>query len=105
MTTREVFTLGMAKLGVAFNRDVAEDVLEVYWEVLGYRDAADLARGFKRALSECKFFPPPAELRSYSQPAYDEVAATNKRLDALFGRTPDAKKLEAIVRELADKKS
>ena len=105
MTTLEVFGLGMKKLGVSFNRDVGKDVLEVYWEVLGRCAAPDLARGFKRALAECKFFPPPAELRAFSKPVDNLVADTNARLDALFGREPERKHLQATVRELAEMKS
>lgn len=86
MTTREVFSVGMQKLGVAFNREVTLDVLDVYWEVLSRRQPEDLARGFKRALAECKFFPAPAELARFSAHHVDDVAETNRRLDALFGR-------------------
>jgi hypothetical protein len=84
MTTREVFMLGMKQLGVAFNREIEGDVLDVYWSVLSAREPERLAFAFQRALSECKFFPPPSDLRAWSKPQRDEVGTTNDYLDELF---------------------
>ncbi len=80
---------GLVMLGTTFNREVTEGLAEIYLSV--FEDVSDEAfvQAVGRAIRECEYFPVPSKLRSLL-PRRDEVAETNRRLDAM---KPDPAKL------------
>ena len=68
MTNREAFVTALAVLGATFDRKLSAPAIEGYWLVLSDLSEDDFKALMKRALSECKFMPSPAELLSFARP-------------------------------------
>jgi hypothetical protein len=61
---------GLALLGVAFSRDLSDEIAELYHGVLGSRLSVEQwEKAVGRALEDERFFPPPAVLLRYALPA------------------------------------
>jgi hypothetical protein len=76
MTKRdEVLRGGLATMGITFNREMTAALADVYWNALQVLTEAELTRAFARALTECKFFPVPAELLTFAGRGPRDVGA------------------------------
>lgn len=105
----EIFKGGMATLGLTFNREPGP-VLDAYWLVLGDLSDVELSRSFARALTQCKFFPVPAELLAFAGRAPRDLAAeatlawdaVRRAMDSLdvYGNPDFGQVVNAVVRNL-----
>lgn len=85
--TRQDMAKGMALLSTAFNRQLTDELVEVYHGVIGPKlDAAQWERAVRRCLDAEVFFPPPAVLLRYG----------------LADGSPQARAVEAYERILAE---
>lgn len=75
MTNREAFVTGLAVLGATFDRKLAPAAVEGYWLALSDLSEDEWKALMKRALSECKFMPAPAELLVMARPKQDPGVA------------------------------
>lgn len=75
MTNREAFVTGLAVLGATFDRKLATAAVEGYWLALSDLSEDEWKGLMKRALSECKFMPAPAELLVMARPKADPGVA------------------------------
>lgn len=66
--TREAFLGGMAKLAVAFNRELDKPQIRVYAEALADLEPVELDHAISVAISRETFFPAVAVLRRYAKP-------------------------------------
>lgn len=65
MMTKQEFDFQFKRLDIAFNKSSVPDAKRLYYEMLGDFDARTFAAAVKDAISEERFFPPPAVLLSY----------------------------------------
>ena len=63
MASREAVGKSLAVLGATFPRDITPELVAVWLEVFADVEDEALGRATRKALSVCRFFPVPAELR------------------------------------------
>jgi len=57
------FGKGMAMLGETFNREISPTLADIYYKALDDISDSNLETAFNLAVTQCKFFPKPVELR------------------------------------------
>lgn len=57
-----------------FDRELSKGAIQAYWISLEQYSDADCIKAFNRAVTECKFFPKPAELIEFINPKRDSDA-------------------------------
>lgn len=74
MMTRPAFFGAMAKLAVAFNRELDKPQIRVYAEALADLEPVELEHAVTLAIARETFFPPVAVLRRYAKPPVNTQA-------------------------------
>lgn len=76
--SKAVFAERIAALALVFERETSPELTDIYWKAVGSRyPAEEMERAFSRAMTECRFFPRPAELIEFiegSKASRGEVA-------------------------------
>lgn len=102
MTTDEAVKAAVTMLATAFNREVSDILLDAYWVTLYDQSPEQIERATRRAISECKFMPPPSELRDMCTvhvPDTRLLDATEAKLDrwrAISERLPTPEQMEEL---------
>ena len=65
MKDRTLFNNYMTVLGEIFDKSYTAVFVETYWRTLSILTDEEAERGFKRAISGCKFFPRPVEILEF----------------------------------------
>lgn len=109
MATRTCVAKTMAVLGATFPRDITPELVAIYAQALDDLTDADLELALNRAVSTCRFFPVPAELRDFvgaNAPARIELEPILERIRGLFTYTPTSgdqpPRVDEVRRELGD---
>lgn len=69
MIDDQVFRVGLHALAVAFNREMSEDLRDVYREALGGMSNDQFRSAVREVILAERFFPPPAVLLGYGRDA------------------------------------
>lgn len=83
MTTENAIKTSLALLCETFNRTATKVLADAYWTVLSTLTADEIGAATKRALSECKFMPAPAELLAFARRPRDLHAEAAIAWDAI----------------------
>jgi len=62
MKNRKVFKEFMVGLGLTFDKEVSEPLMEIYWNALKQFTDEQCRAAFNKSVVQCKFFPKPIEL-------------------------------------------
>jgi hypothetical protein len=61
-TKYQSFFRALILLSKIFSKEIDEQIIQTYWYVLKDYSEKEIRQAFNRAIRECKFFPPPAQL-------------------------------------------
>jgi len=99
---RPEFLSAMRRLGTAFQRDVDEELLEVFWDGLLDLDIRDVRRGVEQSIRiENPHFPTPGQIRDRAganNPAYHAPSSAPRMPD---GRSFDNLPPDELARHVA----
>ncbi len=83
MKDKEKFKGFMMVVGELFDKNISQELLDVYWQILKPFNNDQCEEAFKKVMTTAKFFPKPAEILEHLIRGYTSLSAWQAALGAL----------------------
>jgi hypothetical protein len=88
-------------LCICFDKEISEPLLKVYWQIFKNYDQRLVEKAFSKAMTECVFFPKPAEIIRFMREDANALEYWGMLMTGLeCGKEPNDSKTKEVVRRL-----